>query len=63
MASMLAFYDEEVTTKEDGSSDTRVVIRFPFALAPIKYAVMPLIEKSEEMVELSKKIVHNLRKQ
>ena len=63
MASMLAFYDEEVTTKEDGSSDTRVVVRFPFTLAPVKYAVMPLIEKSEEMVELSRTIVHNLRKQ
>ncbi len=63
MVSMLAFYDEEVTTKEDGTSDTRVVIRFPFALAPIKYAVMPLVEKSPEMVALSQKIVDSLRKQ
>ena len=61
MASMLAFYDEEVTTKEDGSNDTRVVIRFPFALAPIKYAVMPLIEKSEEMVQLSREVTKSLR--
>lgn len=61
MASMLAFYDEEVTTKEDGSSDTRVVVRFPFALAPVKYAVMPLIEKSEEMVALSREVTKSLR--
>jgi glycyl-tRNA synthetase len=60
---MLAFYDEEVTNKEDGSSDTRVVIRFPFNLAPIKYAIMPLVEKSDEMVALSKKITDTLRQQ
>lgn len=63
MVSMLAWYDEEVISKEDGSSDTRVVVRFPFNLAPIKYAIMPLVEKSDEMVALSKKIGDSLRKQ
>lgn len=61
MAVMMDCYDEEVTTKEDGSTDTRVVIRFPFQLAPVKYAIMPLLEKNEEMVSLSQTIYNSLK--
>lgn len=61
MAVMMDCYDEEVSTKEDGSTDTRVVIRLPFALAPIKYAVMPLLEKNEEMVQLGQTIYTSLK--
>ena len=38
-------YDEEVLTKEDGSTDTRTVMHIPPALAPIKLAVLPLTKK------------------
>lgn len=61
MASMLEFYDEETLTKEDGSTDVRTVIRFPFQLAPIKYAILPLLEKNEEMVALGETIYKSLR--
>jgi glycyl-tRNA synthetase len=61
MASMLAFYDEEKLKKGDGSVDTRIVMRFPFALAPIKYAVLPLIEKDERMVTVAKEITQHLK--
>lgn len=66
MVTMLEFYDEEVLTKEnsDGttSTDTRVVVRFPFDLAPIKYAILPLMEKDENMVALGEQIFHKLKK-
>lgn len=63
MACMLEFYHEELLEpKDDWTQDTRIVVRFPFDLAPVKYAVMPLIEKDEHMVKLSKHIVDHLRK-
>lgn len=64
MASMLEFYDEEtIASQGEGSDDkTRVVVRFPFEIAPIKYAILPLIEKDENMVELGRKIYDKLKK-
>jgi len=40
-----ASYAEEEVTGADGKTDTRVVLRLPAALAPVKLAVMPLIKK------------------
>ena len=66
MVTMLEFYDEEVLTKEnsDGSTstDTRVVVRFPFDLAPVKYAILPLMEKDDAMVAKAEELYHRLRK-
>ena len=51
-------YTEEEIVKEDGSKDSRVVLKLPPALAPIKLAVMPLVkkdglpEKAEEIMKL-----------
>jgi glycyl-tRNA synthetase len=59
MVSLLEFYDEE----EVKEGDTRVVVRFPFALAPIKYAVFPLMEKDENMARIAQEIAADLRKQ
>jgi len=39
-----AFTEEEIV-KEDGSKDTRVVLRIPPALAPVKLAILPLLKK------------------
>lgn len=53
-----AAYKEEEIVKEDGSKDSRVVLKLPPALAPIKLAVMPLVkkdglpEKAEEIMKL-----------
>lgn len=58
MVSMLEFYDEE--TLENGES--RVVVRFPKQLAPIKFAVLPLVKKDEKQVELAEKIFKHLSK-
>ena len=52
-----AAYTEEEIEKEDGSKDSRVVLKLPPALAPIKLAVMPLVkkdglpEKAEEIMK------------
>lgn len=61
MAVMMDCYDEEKTEKEDGTVDIRVVARIPFEIAPVKFAVMPLIEKDERMVEFAKNLVKELK--
>ena len=38
-------YDEEIINKEDGTTDSRVVLRIPNKLAPVKLAVLPLTKK------------------
>lgn len=58
MVTMLEFYDEEQL--EDGTS--RVVVRFPKQLAPIKFAILPLIKKDEEQVALAEQIFKKLSK-
>ena len=55
-----AAYIEEELKKEDGSSDTRVVLRLPSFLAPVKLAVMPLLKK-DGLPEIAGKIVHDLK--
>jgi glycyl-tRNA synthetase len=74
MVAMLEFYDEEVIKsssndewieweeKKPETENTRVVVRFPFHLAPIKYAIMPLVEKNEDMVTLGQAIYNSLKK-
>ncbi|MGB8491634.1 MAG: glycine--tRNA ligase [Bacteroidales bacterium] len=55
-----AAYLEEELKKEDGSTDTRVVLRLPSFLAPVKLAVMPLVRK-DGLPDVALKIVHDLR--
>jgi glycyl-tRNA synthetase len=55
-----ASYFEEELKKEDGSTDTRVVLRLPSFLAPVKLAVMPLVKK-DGLPEIAEKIVHDLK--
>lgn len=58
MMSMLEFYDEEQL--ENG--EMRTVMHFPFDLAPVKYAILPLIEKDETMVGVGEEIYKKLSK-
>jgi glycyl-tRNA synthetase len=57
LATMLEFYDEE----QLDNGEMRVVIRFPYALAPVKCAVFPLMEKDDTMRMQALHIVKNLR--
>ena len=63
MVAMLEFYDEEIIPKEDGTHDTRIVVRFPFNLAPVKYAILPLLEKNDAMVQLGQNLLSHLQSQ
>ena len=38
-------YEEEQLTKEDGSTDSRVVLHIPAVLSPVKLAILPLTKK------------------
>lgn len=54
-----AAYTEEELTKDDGTKDTRIVLKLPAFLAPVKLAVMPLVRK-DGLPEIAQKIVHDL---
>jgi len=55
-----ASYYEEDLTKEDGVPDSRVVLRLPSVLAPVKLAVLPLVRK-DTLPEISRRIVDELK--
>ena len=59
MVVMLEFYDEEQLEWWD----SRVVVRFPKQLAPVKFAILPLVKKDEKQVEIAKNIFKDLTKQ
>jgi glycyl-tRNA synthetase len=53
-------YTEEKWTKEDGTEDSRVVLRIPAKLAPIKMAVLPLTKK-DGLPEIARDIIKDCR--
>jgi len=55
-----ASYYEEDLTKEDGVPDSRVVLRLPSVLAPVKLAVLPLVRK-DNLPDISRKIIDELK--
>ena len=60
LAFLLDAYDEEQTVDVNGKPDTRVVLRFHPAIAPIKVAVLPLSRK-EPLGDLARQIAASLR--
>ncbi len=52
-------YEEEQITNEKGSTETRVVMKIPPALAPVKIAVFPLVKK-DGLPEKAKEIFKTL---
>jgi glycyl-tRNA synthetase len=64
LAVMVSAYHEEEAPTGEGGVETRVVMRFPKALAPIKVAVLPLSKKDELSVparELAQRLAKNWR--
>lgn len=53
-------YTEEKWIKEDGTEDSRVVLRIPAKLAPIKMAVLPLTKK-DGLPEIARDIIKDCR--
>ena len=50
-------YKEQKWNKEDGSEDSRVVLKIPAKLAPYKLAILPLIKK-DGLPEIAKQLMH-----
>ncbi len=57
---MSASYFEEELEAANGKKDTRVVLRLPAPLAPIKLAVMPLVKK-DGLPEKAREIIDDLK--
>lgn len=62
LASMFDSYDEEAYISWNGQEETRVVVRFPFAIAPVKLAIFPLIKKDEQQVAIAEELFRKLAK-
>ncbi len=59
-AVMCAAYHEEEAPAVGGGTETRVVLKIPKHLAPVKVAVLPL-SKKEELAKVARNIWENLR--
>ncbi|HEX3768142.1 MAG TPA: glycine--tRNA ligase [Puia sp.] len=55
-----AYYEEDLSTDE--KKDSRVVLKFPAGLAPIKLAVLPLVKK-DGLPEIAKELMATCRSQ
>lgn len=53
-------YEEEKITKEDGSTDSRVVLHIPAKIAPIKLAILPLLKK-DGLPEIAQELLANCK--
>lgn len=53
-------YDVETLTKEDGSTDTRVVLHIPAKIAPVKMAVLPLVKK-DGLPEIARDLMNDCK--
>lgn len=53
---MIDAYDEEKYVSKNWKDESRTVLRFHKNMAPVKFAVLPLLEKNKDMVEKSKQI-------
>ncbi|MBI2551261.1 glycine--tRNA ligase [Candidatus Uhrbacteria bacterium] len=55
------YHEEEAPTSEDGKTETRVVMKIPAAIAPIKVAVLPL-SKKDELSSVARALASSLTK-
>ncbi len=63
LTAMIDAYDEEEYTNQKGEKETRVVARFHPNIAPVKYAILPLVKKDEIQVQLGEELFRKLSKQ
>ena len=61
VAMLEAYCEEEAPTSEEGESATRIVMKFPKWLAPVKIAILPL-SKKEELSKIAKPLYEDLSK-
>jgi glycyl-tRNA synthetase len=53
-------YEEETIQKEDGSTDSRVVLHIPPVLAPVKLAILPLTKK-DGLPEVARELMNECK--
>lgn len=63
LALMLDSYDEEQYTDGNGEQQTRVVARFPKHLAPVKFAILPLLKKDDRQVAFAEELFRSMSTQ
>jgi glycyl-tRNA synthetase len=52
LTAMIDAYDEEEYLNQKGEKEIRTVIRFHKHIAPVKFAILPLIKKDEQQVKI-----------
>lgn len=62
LTAMIDAYDEETYKDGNGNDASRVVARFHKNVAPIKFAIIPLVKKDEKMVQMAHDIYKKLSK-
>jgi glycyl-tRNA synthetase len=53
-------YEEQKWNKEDGTEDSRVVLKIPANIAPIKLAILPLLKK-DGLPEIAKELMNECK--
>jgi len=53
-------YEEQTINKEDGTTDSRVVLHIPAKIAPVKLAILPLLKK-DGLPEIAKKLMNECK--
>lgn len=53
-------YEMETLTKEDGSTDSRVVMHIPAKIAPVKLAILPLVKK-DGLPEIARELMNDCK--
>lgn len=55
-----AYLEEEVPTADPAKKDTRVVLKFPPKIAPVKLAILPLVKK-DGLPEIGRELMHECK--
>ncbi|MEN9598356.1 MAG: hypothetical protein RL596_667 [Bacteroidota bacterium] len=53
-------YQEEIINKEDGTTDSRVVMKIPAKIAPVKLAILPLLKK-DGLPEIARELMDSCK--
>jgi glycyl-tRNA synthetase len=53
-------YTNETWTKEDGTQDSRVVLKIPAKIAPTKLAILPLLKK-DGLPEIARELMNDCK--
>lgn len=53
-------YEEETIIKDDGTSDSRVVMKIPAKIAPVKLAILPLLKK-DGLPEIARELLDSCK--